>query len=144
MACNSGKPWSSAQDVHLARQYIAAENKTTAFDYDKVGEAMGRTAFAIECRIKYLNANGLIEQIKNETQKETKTMSNNNIVTTKTFIGNRDASTVSIEEILTAIEQEERFIERLDKIRSSDAIDKLKAKHTANVQALLDVLDSKA
>lgn len=63
-------------------------------------------------------------------------------VSTLTLVGDRDASTLSQEELLEAIEQQDNLLERLGKLTQSNAIKKLIAKHTANLKALHTLLEN--
>ena len=135
MPINSGKPWALNQDEQLARAVAGKANP----DIENIAKNMGRTYQSILCRIDLLTNNGFIKNILNEKQtKEATPM--NNTVTTKTFVGNKEASELSAEQLLTAIEQEESFIARLSKLKCTAKIASLIHKHSKNSAALVDLL----
>lgn len=137
MAENNGKPWDDRQDRALLQCY--EEDLTN----DEIGQRMGRTEYAIYCRLKYLGVNPddcNTKTIKPENSAKEPIMKNRT-VSTKTFVGDVDASTLSVEQLLDVIEQEQSFIERLAKLPSSAAKNKLLDRHSGNLQALNKILE---
>ena len=132
MTTNSGNPWCDKQDTALSQRHHEG------LSYAEIAERMGRTPYAIECRLKYLGYN--LERASTETNTAEEPKMKNRTVTTKTFVGSADASTLSLEQLLEVIEQEEAFIKRLRGISVSEAREKLIKKHADNLVKLEGLL----
>lgn len=66
-----------------------------------------------------------------------------NMVTTRLYVGNQEASSLSSDQLLNAIKQENEFIETLDSLKHKTKVtEKLQAKHAANIDLLSNLLDA--
>ena len=106
MVPNTGKPWTYAQDRHVA-QAVAGKTNIAAVLQERSNKK---------------------ETIMNTT------------VTIKTFVGDKEASTLSTDHILDCVEREESLIARLNKIKPTNAVIALRNKHEKNVAALVALI----
>lgn len=169
MTNNAGQPWLPAADDKLVR--MCKEGESEVYMAQQLGRTVGSIQARLEkthnlFSYEHLKSVGWLDEhiytsygIKAPGGKlpepPTPTMlpmgggkttlenTMNTTVTTKTYIGNREASDLSVEEVVTIIEQEQAFIERLIKLTMSDARDKLIKKHKKNLVLLEKVLEEK-
>lgn len=140
MTSKAGMPWTRRDNDLVIVMYRDRLGLTA------IAEKLERTEHAIHCKLKSLAKMGMViykapaEPGMTFITPIKKELPMNNTVTTKTFVGNKDASELSAEQLLTAIEQEESFIARLSKLKNTSKIDALIEKHTNNSAALVNLL----
>lgn len=144
MAINAGLPWSQKDMDTLDHMWQDGLSK------ESIAKMLGRTTHAIKVRLEvlgyYANSGSILDSEKKTKQftaqynQPMKEAPMNTTVTTKTYIGSRLASDHSIEEVLDIIDRENKLIDRLTKLSSTDSIQRLIDKHSVNVQKLEEVL----
>jgi hypothetical protein len=132
LPAKNGHSW-SVDDVNtLTDMYY--DNKPN----HKIADVLERTSYAIQCKLKSLGLDHT--DCDTPTTKQERPTMKNCTVTTKTFVGNTDASTLDVEQLLDLMEQEQGFIEKIGKLSQSPATTKLINKHLDNYKALEKLL----
>ena len=130
----NGQPWTGVDTQHLRDMYVRK------YPNDLIAASLERTPYAIHCKLKSLGLDTEdCNTIPKQPTKEQPLMENRT-VTTKTFVGNTDAATLSVEQLLSLMEQERGFIDRLSSLSKSTVIGKLVAKHENNYKQLESLL----
>lgn len=98
---------------------------------------------ALQPRAEHLiNNNTSAEDIKSDAQEKSTTKMLK--ITTPTLINGRDASSFTIDQLIDMVTTEESHIEKLSVVKhKSKAIAKLAARHQANIDAIIVILDSR-
>lgn len=165
MPNNSGKSWSASAHEEMIRLYRLGNT------VDYIARQLGRTRTAIEMRLEragemtrcnrptkpwdepippqrlsltphYNPCSEIpIPEPLPEPPKEDTMI--DRTVTTKTYVGPIDAATMSADSLITTIEQEQGFIERIAALPMSKARTKLLEKHKANLAALNELLEKR-
>lgn len=129
----NGLPWTVSETTTLDELYSEGMSNS------EIASRLGRTEYAIHCKLKSIgldpeDCNTPKQKIKEQPKMKNRT------VTTKTFVGNTDASTLSVEDLLDLMEQEQGFIEKIGKLSQSTATTKLINKHLTNYKSLEKLL----
>lgn len=137
-----GQPWSAEDSYELRNLWLQG------CTWEFLSKRLGRTEYACYCKLKALGHSpddpreapsvNICKEIKLPKQKEP--IMKNRTVVTKTFVGETDASSLGLDQMLEVIEQEQAFIDRLSKLPKSDAVAKLLDKHNSNLEALNSLL----
>ena len=150
-AYRTGETWSGRES-----QLVLAKFKQGR-SIEKIARDVGRTELAIKCRLQAMGED--TDKSAYDKQPIASTLGElgptvltgpsteeqlmqNRTVTTKTFVGNIDASSLNTEQLIEVIEKEQEFIDRIVKLPASTARVSLLEKHKGNLEELNKLLEA--
>jgi cobalamin biosynthesis Mg chelatase CobN len=163
MTERSGEPWSPEEDSELTANYMRGLSlKELACIHRRSQLAIqlrcGKLGFAfaagdpspatayLEHSIKVAEIKDITENVlapSKDTIKRPDKMETYD-VTTKTLIRDRDAESYTNKALIYAIQAEQEHLKKLEELTfESKAVEKIKARHKKNIDALIQILDSR-